>query len=234
MAFPVRFSNYFLISLLIITIMTKHITTAAPEDYVEPSPEDEDWEDDEELIIRDDGTVAGERPKLAARPPFTLHDYNETLHAWISPIDEVKTLRAAVESSYQRMCVEFQENHLKVAHLLPFMQYILNPDDQEITEDETAEIERAVTSLKESEAMIDEGAGLYVGYLNKGSPFEMIKSTFVKMRNGRREGGGVGGGQERRQLKTEEKHLDGLYEHEIAVDVPLPLPDGHESRVLLD
>lgn len=99
--------------------------------------------------MRDDGTVAGERPKLAARPPFTLHDYNATLHAWISPVNELKTLKASIETSYERVSLEFTEAHLSVEHLLPFMEYILNPDFQEVTEEETEMIGVEVARFKE-------------------------------------------------------------------------------------
>ena len=116
-------STLLILSLLLLSLTSKHtLTNAAPEDYVEPSPEDEEWEEDEELIIRDDGTVAGEKPKLPARPPFTLHDYNATLHAWVSPVDEVKSLKAAVGASYERTRGEFGEEALKVKHMLPFVE----------------------------------------------------------------------------------------------------------------
>jgi|TARA_B110000971_G_scaffold215955_1_gene250239 hypothetical protein len=138
-------------TLLFVFLFSTHkvIIQAAPEDYVEPSPEDEDFEEDEEIIVRDDGTVAGERPKLAARPPFTLHDYNATLHAWISPVNELKTLKASIETSYERVSLEFTEAHLSVEHLLPFMEYILNPDFQEVTEEETEMIGVEVARFKE-------------------------------------------------------------------------------------
>ena len=85
----------------------------------------------------------------------------------------------------------------------------------------------------QEEAMVDEQSPLFVGYLNKGRPFELVREIFVRMREKRRQENSSLGGVERRKLVTHEVHLNGLYEHEIAIDVPLPLPDGHSGRVLL-
>ena len=86
----------------------------------------------------------------------------------------------------------------------------------------------------QGEAMVDEQSPLFVGYLNKGRPFELVREIFVRMREKRRQEDSSLGGVERRKLVTHEVHLNGLYEHEIAIDVPLPLPDGHSGRVLLN
>jgi len=60
-------------TLLFVFLFSTHkvIIQAAPEDYVEPSPEDEDFEEDEEIIVRDDGTVAGRAAKTGSAP--SLH-----------------------------------------------------------------------------------------------------------------------------------------------------------------
>ena len=62
----------------------------------------EEWIE-EELIYRDGNLDPTSLPKLPARPPFTLHDYEEEKHTWIVPLDEEKTLKESIKSAYERM-----------------------------------------------------------------------------------------------------------------------------------
>ena len=70
-----------------------------------------------------------------------------------------------------------------------------------------------------------------LGYLIRGYPYRAFKDLFSSLREGRRDDNTNEPG--RRKLSSELKHLDGLYEHEIGVDAPMPLPEGHTARVFL-
>ncbi|GMI49123.1 hypothetical protein TrCOL_g13548 [Triparma columacea] len=220
-----RISSAVLVTLLVLAIFTPSVM-AAPGDYVDTSEEDME----EEIIIRDDGTSTEERPKLPARPPFTLHDYNSDLHAWIVPIDEYETLKLLVETGYHRATasgyMEEGTGKMTAAGIYEMIMYSLNPDAQDVSSEEEEAVRDFVDTFRAKEGLKDDDMGLNVNYLNKGTPFKSMKNLLIKLRDARRQtynrrlSGGVGFGD--------------LWEHENHVDTMTEMPAGETGRRLLD
>ncbi|GMI08374.1 hypothetical protein TrLO_g4629 [Triparma laevis f. longispina] len=196
------------------------LVQSAPEDYEEPSLDEE-----EEIIVRSDGTSLADLPKLKPRPPFTLHDYSPK-HAWITPLDENETFLSLLETAYQRAAVEFPdgEGRMKAEGLTTMWEYVLNPDFGSVTDSEISLIDSAVSSFKSTESLYDDSKPLNYGYLNKGAPYRALISLYHELREGRRESQG------RRRMSSEDPSRDGLWEHEVGVDVPTQLPVGVRKR----
>ena len=123
---------------------------------------------------------------------------------------------------------------LPVSGLLDMVRLVVNPDVEDLDYVEEQRIEAAVEALKVAESLLDERAGVYLGFLNKGAPLRLLRSLFVELREGRRNRGPVGRGDKgRRQLKTPDaRHTDGLWEHEIAVDYVPDVPVGWARQTL--
>ncbi|GMH55857.1 hypothetical protein TrRE_jg2199, partial [Triparma retinervis] len=170
------------------------------------------------------------RPKLPARPPFTLHDYNSELHAWIVPLDEYETLKLLMETGYDRAVasgyMEEGTGKMTASGIFEMIMYSLNPDMQEVSEEEEAIVKDFVDELRDKEGLKDDELGLNVNYLNKGNPFTSIKTLLIKLRDGRRQtynrrlSGGVGFGD--------------LWEHENHVDTMVEMQEGETGRKLLE
>jgi hypothetical protein len=224
--------NLAFLSAVLLLLLSSSPALGAPGDYVE--------EDDEEVIPSYDGQAPGEKPKLPARPPFTLHDYNASMHAWITPIDEKASLLAAIETSYIRTIAETEHaiKHLPAYKLLDYLNYILNPDGQPTTAEEEESVTTALTAFKITEGLAGEHENkkLNLGYLNKGSPYRLVSTLMVKNRRARRvlNGGEAEEHRRRRLDNPNSPHLHGLWEHEIGCDVVLELPREHTQRVRLD
>ena len=171
-----------------------------------------------------------ERPKLPARPPFTLHDYNSDLHAWIVPIDEYETLKLLVETGYHRATasgyMEEGTGKMTAAGIYEMIMYSLNPDAQDVSSEEEEAVRDFVDTFRAKEGLKDDDMGLNVNYLNKGTPFKSMKNLLIKLRDARRQtynrrlSGGVGFGD--------------LWEHENHVDTMTEMPAGETGRRLLD
>mmetsp|Transcript_15766 Transcript_15766/g.32375 ORF Transcript_15766/g.32375 Transcript_15766/m.32375 type:complete len:225 (+) Transcript_15766:73-747(+) len=221
---PLRKLIPFLAVMLVVSFFPTSL--AAPEDYVEPTEEDME----EEIIIRDDGTSTEERPKLPARPPFTLHDYNSELHAWIVPLDEYHTLKLLIETGYDRAVAMGHMNpetgKMTAGGIIEMINYCLNPDLQEISEEEEEIIRSSVAEMRSNEGLEDDGMALNVAYLNKGGPYKHIKKLLIRLREGRRHSasrrlsGGVGFGE--------------LWLHENEVDAMIEMPEGETGRRMLE
>jgi hypothetical protein len=189
-------------------------------------------EDSEDQLVSRDGEKPGEKPKLPARPAFTLHDYDPEKHTWVVPLDEMDTLKAYLETGYERARVANEDGPLmRSRSIFDMVIYALNPDEQEISNEEMDKIRTSVVEFKESQALhIDEQMELNLGFLNKGAPLRFVKNLYITMRNDRRADNAPG----RRKLEAGEgrRHLEGLWEHEVKVDA-VPTGAGFKERKFL-
>ena len=189
--------------------------------------------DSEDLIIvRGDGTLPGEKPKLPSRPPFTLHDYDEEGHSWIVPADENLSLAAQIETGYERARVSNMDGPLmRSRSVFDMVTYALNPDGEELTAEEVEAIRAGVVEFKRAQALhVDEEMEISLAFLDKGAPFRFIKNLLITLRAARRDPDEPG----RRRLEAGEgkRHLEGLWEHEVGVD-RVPTAQGFVGRKLL-
>ncbi|GMI11539.1 hypothetical protein TrVE_jg8536 [Triparma verrucosa] len=207
---------------IVVLITLIALALSAPEDYVEPSIEDE-----EEIIVRSDGTSLKELPKLQPRPPFTLHDYSPK-HAWITPLDEYSTFSSLLETAYERAKVEYPdgEGRMRAEGVSYMWEYVLNPDYGEIDEEEMDIIDESVLSFRTSESLLSDSLPLNLGYLNKGTPYRTLLNLFHTLRSRRRNQQG------RRRMTSDDPSRDGLWEHEVEVDVPKQIKKGEKRRML--
>lgn len=113
---------------------------------------------------------------------------------------------------------------MKAEGLTTMWEYVLNPDFGSVTDSEISLIDSAVSSFKSTESLYDDSKPLNYGYLNKGAPYRALVSLYHELREGRRETQG------RRRMSSEDPSRDGLWEHEVGVDVPTQLPVGVRKR----
>ncbi|DAZ93443.1 TPA: hypothetical protein N0F65_003140 [Lagenidium giganteum] len=97
-------------------------------------------------------------------------------------------LERLVEFTYTAVAAEkgYDDGLLTARDLPDYLARVLNPLDEDISDDERTRIRDAAATLREQEGLLDDGKVVFHGFLARGSPLDFTKALAVDMHHYRR------------------------------------------------
>ena len=130
--------------------------------------------------------------KRVIRPAFKLVKKTKGELTQLLPVEphEVKaTLQGTIEEAFEHYAITQRSYNkpslagvkaLQMKHFPFFVEYVMNPDDQPITEEERATI-RSETDAFRKQMGFESTTELFLGYLDRGNPLKFLTTLQEKL-----------------------------------------------------